>query len=314
MRVVVVGGYGVFGGNLVEMLARDGHDVWVAGRESAKVALAAVMFASQTGKNIESLQVDLSADLTPIFAVQPDAVVDAAGPYHAYGGDTYRLPKACIARAVHYLDLSDSGPFTEGISAFDDAAKAAQVTVLSGASSVPGLSSSVVAALGSDLDAINVIESAILPGNDAPRGVSVISSIVSQVGKPLAVMRGGRWIKVHGWEERELFVLKTPWGKDLRRAGYAIGAPDHILFPTFFGARSVRFHAGLELPIMNGSLFALSWLRRVIPLPSPSWALRALKMLADAMRPLGSDIGGMLVRVRGTRAGKAVTKEWHLIA
>ena len=36
MRVVVLGGYGVFGGRLARLLLRDGIDVWVAGRDLAK--------------------------------------------------------------------------------------------------------------------------------------------------------------------------------------------------------------------------------------------------------------------------------------
>src|SRR5262245_495612 len=42
MRVVILGGYGVFGARLAELLLRDGHDVWIVGRslENAQ-ALAA---------------------------------------------------------------------------------------------------------------------------------------------------------------------------------------------------------------------------------------------------------------------------------
>ena len=32
MKIVVLGGYGVFGSGLAELLLRDGHTVWLAGR------------------------------------------------------------------------------------------------------------------------------------------------------------------------------------------------------------------------------------------------------------------------------------------
>jgi nucleoside-diphosphate-sugar epimerase len=42
MRVVILGGYGVFGSRLAELLLRDGHDVWIVGRSLEKAqALAA---------------------------------------------------------------------------------------------------------------------------------------------------------------------------------------------------------------------------------------------------------------------------------
>lgn len=38
MRVVILGGYGVFGSRLAELLVRDGHDVVITGRDAAKLA------------------------------------------------------------------------------------------------------------------------------------------------------------------------------------------------------------------------------------------------------------------------------------
>ena len=53
-------------------------------------------------------------------------VIDAAGPFHAYGDDPYRLPRAAIAAGLHYLDLADNAQFCAGIAALDAEAKAAE--------------------------------------------------------------------------------------------------------------------------------------------------------------------------------------------
>ena len=37
MRVVILGGYGVFGSRLAELLVRDGHDVVITGRDAGKL-------------------------------------------------------------------------------------------------------------------------------------------------------------------------------------------------------------------------------------------------------------------------------------
>jgi len=195
-RIVVLGGYGVFGALLCELLVRDGHLVWVAGRTVQKAeALAARIGA-------DALAVDRTGDLSPIWALEPDVVVDAAGPFHAYDGDPYSLVRACLARRVHYLDLSDDAVFTAGIGALQNEALAAGRFALSGASSVPGLSSVVLRELSAGLSDLRLIQSAILPGNRAPRGLSVIASILNQMGRPMRIWRGGAWRQVPAWSGR----------------------------------------------------------------------------------------------------------------
>ena len=103
MKVAIFGGYGVFGSRLAELLVRDGHHVIIIGRNGqAAEALAAKIGGA-------SLELDRAGDLSPLWAMAPNAVVDAAGPFHAYGGDPYRLAKAAIAQGIHYLDLADDG-------------------------------------------------------------------------------------------------------------------------------------------------------------------------------------------------------------
>ena len=164
MRVVILGGYGVFGGRLARLLLRDGHEVWIAGRSRER----AERFAAEHGG--KPLEIDLRGDLAPILSPAPDVVVDAAGPFQAYGDDPYRVARFCLRHRIGYLDLSDDATFTKGISELDGLAMGSGCFALSGASSVPAVSSSAVAALATDLDEIEIIETAILPGNRAPRG------------------------------------------------------------------------------------------------------------------------------------------------
>ena len=43
------------------------------------------------------------------------------------------------------------------------------------------------------------IDSAILPGNRSPRGLSVMASILSQAGRPYPLYQAGEWITATGW-------------------------------------------------------------------------------------------------------------------
>ena len=304
MKVMIVGGYGVFGSRLAALLARDGHTLWIAGRDAAKARAVAAPLGA------EAIRADLRGDLDAVFAPNPEVVIDAAGPFQSYGAAPYALAQACIARGVNYLDLSDAGSFTAGVGALDAAARSAGVWVLSGASSAPGLSSSAAAALAEGLESVATIDVAILPGNRAPRGASVIASILSGVGRPSPVWRDGRWTQICGWSDKRRYRLAP----GLTRSGYFVDIPDIHLFPAFFGARTVTFHAGLELGVMNAALSALGFVRRWVSAPLPPFALRAIRALADALRPFGTDRGGMQVRVTGAADGRHVERVWTLIA
>lgn len=311
--VLIIGGYGVFGGKLAQALARDVTlDVVVAGRSLAK----AKAFCAQHGGR--ALLADTGSDqlATTIAGQSPFIVIDAAGPFQGYTEQPYRVAKAAIACGAHYLDLSDDAEFTAGISRLDDAARAHGVVVLSGVSSVPAMSSAAVEALKDGMDDIHLIESVILPGNRAPRGLSVMRAILAQVGRPMRLWRGNGFTSVRGWSEgRKEQLLVDGIAPVLGRRSSVIGAPDLALFPAYYNARSVEFRAGLDLWIMHWGLTAVGFVVRWRLLRSAEPLAVLLKWLADRLERFGSDRGGMRVRVLGTVSdGRVVRRDWVLVA
>ncbi len=192
MKVLILGGYGVFGGRLARLLLKDGVEVIAAGRDLKK----ATAFTKAYGGT--PLFVDLAKGLLPIAAAAPDLVADAAGPFQSYGADPYRVARFCIAHKIHYLDFSDDAAFTAGIATLNQAAVEACRFVLSGVSSVPAISASAVSFLKEGLSEIQAIETALAPGNRAPRGRSVVGSILAQAANrsPLAGWNPGANIAV----------------------------------------------------------------------------------------------------------------------
>ncbi|WP_421704895.1 saccharopine dehydrogenase NADP-binding domain-containing protein [Aliiroseovarius sp.] len=298
-RVLIVGGTGVFGSRLARMLIEDGWHVTVTSRSLFK----AQEFCAEHGGH--PLALERNGNLTEALA-NHDMVVDAAGPFQDYGVAPYRLAEAAIERGIPCLDLSDDATFTRGISTLDERAKARGVAVLSGVSSVPALSSAVVTALAADLPCLEHIEAAILPGNRAPRGLSVMQAILGQVGAPLTLWRDGRWQEAPGWSGPRSYQLAP----DLTRRAALIGAPDLLLFPDHYGARTVEFRAGLELDLMQHSLAVLSWLRTRGLGPNPARFTHLFHRVAGWMEPLGTDRGGMVVKVEGG----GVSRSWTLLA
>lgn len=304
MKVIILGGYGVFGSRLAELLVRDGHEVVVSGRDTAKLTALAERLGCY------HQQLDHRSDPEAIFVSEPQVVVDAAGPYQSYDKDPYVIPRLCLQQGADYLDLSDDADFTQGIAQFDEVATASGRRLLSGASSVPGISSSVVADLATDLDEIQLIDSAILPGNRAPRGVSVIASIVGQLGSRSRVLRAGHWRQQHCWADASRIRL----AEDINRTARYIEVPDIRLFPDFFQAKSVIFRAGLELPVLNWAMLWIALLRRRWRFAVTPGRAQLLCWLANLLLPFGSDRGGMRVLVVGRRGGVNVKREWRLIA
>jgi len=297
LKILLLGGYGVFGARLAKLLVADGHDVCIAGRnlEEARACAKAL--------GCRAIRMERAGNLDAL--VGHDVVVDAAGPFHAYGDDPYRLARAAIAAGVHYLDLSDNADFCAGISALDAEARDAGRCVLSGLSSVPALSSAAVRALSGD-DVPAVIDTAILPGNRAPRGLSVMQSILSQAGRPMLVWNGNRWEKTFGWSKPARYTL--PGG--LVRQGWQVEVPDQRLFPKHFGAETVLFRAGLELAVMRYGLALFAGVRRVLPFPVTRLIVRVFKVLADLLAPFGSGRGGMSVTVTTRHEHRS----WSLLA
>ena len=297
--ILIVGGSGVFGSRLAAGLVQDGFaQVIVAGRDLRK----AKAVADPLGARAERFDIS-KGDLTQKLAeLDPWLVIDAAGPFQAYG--SYPLAEAAIAAGAHYFDLSDDGPFTAGIAAaLDEKAKAAGVVVRSGVSTVPALSAPAVRELSEGLTDIDLIETIILPGNRAPRGLSVMKAILAQIGKPM-VNGDEAWIGVRRVTVETLNRLASP-----------IGAPDLHLMPEVFGAKEVRFFASLELPIMHRGLEALARLVRGGWVRDPVRWARLLRLGAATLYYFGTDEGGMRVRVIGRNAsGQHIERQWVLIA
>lgn len=284
MKVLILGATGVFGSRLARLLYRDGHDLTLA----ARTLTAAQTLADDLGAT--AIQMDRTGDLSALSG--QDVVIDAAGPFHSYGADPYRLARAALAQGAHYLDLADNAAFCAGITALEPEARAANRAAISGLSSVPAISSAAVRALSGTERPLH-IDSAILPGNRSPRGLSVMASILAQCGRPYPLYQAGQWTTATGWTAPRNYRLSG----GIIRQGWRIEVPDTRLFPAHFGAHTVDFRAGLELGIMRYGLAAFALLRRLVPFPVATPLVRAFRLVADLLAPFGTGIGGMSVTV-----------------
>jgi len=307
--ILVLGGYGGFGGRLSRRLTAAGHLVLVAGRDPERAA----RFCRDI-PNARPVYADRNAPLASLLAqTQPDLLIDAAGPFQ---GSDYHVAKACIAAGIPYLDLADGRDFVTGITCLDAAAREAGIAIITGASSVPALSGAAVRHLANGMEMIAAIEIAISASNQAAAGQSVAAAILSYVGKPVRLWRGRRWVIGYGWQDlrRENFGFQNGDGLGQRWTALA-EVPDLTLLADRVASRpAVTFRAGTELAYQNILLWLLSWPVRwgwIASLRRFAWLLRPIQKLTAR---LGSDRSAMVVRLFGLAGGQRVERRWTLVA
>src|SRR5688572_32075110 len=229
MRVLLLGGYGAFGGRLAQLLCAERIEIIVAGRTLAK----AKRFAEQlTGvARAEPLEFDRDADVDmQLRTARADIVVDASGPFQRYGESPYRVVEASIRLGSHYLDLADSADFVAGISRYDASAQARGVFALSGVSTFPVLSAAVVRRLAEAMDQVHAVQGGLAPSPHAGLGLSVIRAIASYCGKPVALTRGGRPALAYAGTESLRYTISAPGCLPLYNQRFSlIDVPDHRL-------------------------------------------------------------------------------------
>ena len=228
----------------------------------------------------------------------PQIVVHCAGPFQ---GQDYRVAQAANAAGAHYLDLADGRDFVAGFAAANNAAaNAAGVLAVSGASTLPALSSAVIDTLALRLATIEEIRIYIAPGQRAPRGIATLAAVFSYAGRQFTWLSGGAWRDAVGWQELRRINLRGV-GK---RWAAACDVPDLALLPLrYASARTVEFRAALEMGMQHFALWFVAALRRVgLPVPIERWA-GALERIARVFDWFAGERGGMLIEVIGSRTG-----------
>jgi saccharopine dehydrogenase-like NADP-dependent oxidoreductase len=312
-NVVVLGGYGNFGKRIVENLACiENITILIAGRTLSKSSALVEILKDTASASLNPLVIDIFAEdfKEQLAAISPFLVIHTSGPFQ---GQDYRVPKACIECGAHYIDLADDRRFVCDIGELDNQAKEKGVLIVSGSSSVPGLSSAVVDSYQNQFSAIESIALAIAPGNKAERGLATVEAILSYTGHPLNVFKQGRWQNVYGWMDSKINDFGGFVGK---RHLANVDVPDLELFPKRYSvSQQVSFQAGLEIPLLHLTMVGMAYLSKIGLVKNWAPLSKAIVNASNVFLPLGSDKGAMEVRICGKdNDGNAKQVKWTLYA
>jgi saccharopine dehydrogenase-like NADP-dependent oxidoreductase len=313
-RIVVLGGYGNFGKRIVESLSEMiGITIFIAGRNAMKAKrLCDELSLNVANLAIESVVIDIHNPdfVNDLKSLSPDLVIHTGGPFQ---GQNYSVPEACIDVGSHYIDLADDRRYVCDITSLNDQAIERNVLIVSGASSVPGLSSTVIDGFINQFSTLNKICFAIAPGNQAERGEATIRGILSYTGHPFQVLDKGKWIDQYGW----MSPKKINFGGTIGRRWLAnIDIPDLELFPQRYSSvNTVNFQAGLELTFLHLGMVFMALIAKIGLIKDWSVLTRQIFKCSELFKGLGTDTGGMQINLSGLdKKEKPKHIKWTLYA
>lgn len=309
-RVLIIGAYGFFGSRIAAALRKNPRvQLVLAGRDLQK----ATALAYQLGLTADhALKVDTAHPqlASQLQKLRINTVIHTAGPFQ---DQDYAVAQAAIRAGSNYLDLADGRAFVGGIAALDVAARAAGVCVVSGASSLPALTTAVIDQYLDQFQKLEVVRFGITSGAVIP-GIATVRAVLGYCGQPFETLEDGRWVKVYGWLDTLSHVFPKPVGARLLGR---CDVPDLDLLPRRYPSlQTVSFHAGFA---SDAGHRLVEWLARRVQAGKMRSALplaRAITTIGKWLQPMLSDRGAMFIRMEGAHVqnGAPHALTWNLVA
>ena len=309
-KILVLGGYGHFGTMISTALAgQQNLKVIIAGRSVDKAkALAATL--PQAPHAPEGIALDIHKGFADALQnISPDIVIHTCGPFQ---GQDYAVAKACIVQGCHYIDLADARKFVAEIETLHKSAKEKNVSIISGASSVPCLTAAVIDVYQPRFQNIVGVDMGISTAQRTNRGLATTAAVLGYAGQPFETKIDGHMQTVYGWQglTRQRYPnIGTRWLADC-------DVPDLALFPRRYpDIETIRFRAGLELAPLQWALYALAGLAKADFIPRPDKYADKLLKISRWLDIFGSDTSAFHVRMTGFGFdSQPVTRTFFLLA
>jgi len=308
-KILVLGAYGFFGNRICAALVRNRRiHLMLAGRDLLKATATAYQLGL-TGDHaceVDATNPQLALLLRKLGIT---TLIHTAGPFQEQG---YEVARAAIKAGCNYIDLADGRAFVAGITKLDAEARAAGVSVISGASTVPALTSAVVDKYREQFSRLDSIRIGLTSGGAIP-GVATLRAVFGYCGKKFRALEDGAWIDVYGWLDTQEHVFPKPIGA---RFISRCDVPDlDLLAQRYAGVKTVRFHAGFASDTAHKVIEQLAKLVKERRVKSALSFARPLYTLGRWLQPLFSDRGGMFVTLEGLHDnGAPHSITWNIVA
>jgi hypothetical protein len=307
-KVLILGGYGNFGKRISIALAKASIPIIIAGRDRVKAEeLKLSLCSKHPGLFIETAIFDVHTSLPEqLIKLAPKVVVNTCGPFQ---NSNYLVAEICIYHKIHYIDLADGRDFVNGISRLDVEAKESDVLVVSGASTVPGLSSAVLEVYKNDFSEIDSLVFGVSPGQRVERGLATTRAILTYVGRLLKPFAGHH--NSYGWQD----IYRQEYPELGKRWMANCDIPDLDLLAEHYKIKSIKFSAGMESGFLHLGIWVLSWCVRLGLSLNLSKHAEFLLRMSHIFDSFGTQNGGMHMIIDGKDAqGMPHAQKWFIIA
>jgi Saccharopine dehydrogenase NADP binding domain len=308
-KVLILGATGNFGRKIAKGLVAKNIAIIISGRyEEPLLALKKQLSKVAVHTCIDILCFDFKKRLSQeLLRLRPPLVINASGPFQTAD---FTTAINCILLGINYIDLADAREYVSDFSILEEQAIKRNCIAITGASTLPCLSSAVLNHYKDEFKTIESLVYGITLGQKAERGLATFKSTLSYVGRRLQDFCGAPK-KVYGWQDlyrQEYPLLGKRWMANC-------DVPDLDLLPAYFPIKSIRFSAGIENSVAHLGLSFLSWLIRLkFPIKLESHA-EALLKFSHYFDSFGTDAGGMHMLMSGTDyKGNHKSIKWFMVA
>ncbi len=297
-RVLILGASGQFGSRLCRRLVQlDELHLFLGGRDRQKLeATQGQLRAVKPDAKIDILAWAISGSSLQdlLYSRRLNLVVHLAGPFQ---GQDYMVANACLRAGVPYVDIADGREFVTKFSSLDAAALAKGIPLITGASTVPGLSSAIIDAMLENFSRLEAIDYGICGGVKTGLGLATLKAVLSYCGKPYRILKDGRPITVYGLGRPRNHDFPEPVN---RRYVVDCDIPDHELFPACYpGLKQMDFGSCIDVPGLPRMLSLMSGCVRRGWIEDWNFLASIIQPCLKAVKFLGSSHSGFFMRLEG---------------
>jgi hypothetical protein len=295
-RILVLGASGQFGKLLCRRLAYlPDVQLILGGRDPQKLETRKNLYPDA---DIEATACDINSPEFPAYLkkISPDLVIHLAGPFQ---GQDYGVAKACIAAGTHYIDMADGRDFVEHFPSLHEEAVARGVFLITGASTVPALSTCIIDNYLPQLGEPKHISYGISAGLKTGLGLATLKAVLSYCGKPYMVRENGMMKTIYGLDRPRSHPFPPPvW----RRWVVDCDIPDHALLPKRYPSLDhLAFGSCISMPLLPHTLSLLSKAVQKGRLKDADFLAPLIEPVMNALKFMGDSNSGFFMNMQSAQ-------------
>lgn len=295
--VLVIGGTGVFGRYIVQDLMASPLDFEITVAARRKSAFDLTFPSRSPGLKFSPCDLAVPGTWQPLVTAH-DAVILAAGPFQGIPAD---LARFAAASGKHYLDLCDDPGYAERLRGMKAEFANARGILLTGLSSLPGISLPLAALAARNLDTVREARVGLFIGNRNRKGRGAVFSALQNLTGTVDIIEGGKLGRVPGWSRRVNYAYPEPIGTV---PSYAFASPDPALFAEKFPLETLSVSVGFEWAAARATFRAFKFVADAGGYGLVKRAVKFFFPLFELAHGFGTERGCVSVTLVGTRDGR----------